>query len=534
LLAVGTAGTRLERVPERALDDPAHADEVLALLDRWIVALSSGLTPEPPPREAAPIEPGTTATLTAKGVVVGGADVVWVKPTGTSVAFLGADMAAVLPADTWSPLTPRTWIVASATGSLEAIDTVTARQRGAILPGLMAFHGLALGALAARIRRGDAAERERLTRAGASDARVVAGAVEGLAAVLPGRRGVRAATTLTGDTLLDAVGIVGTAAGIAVQPDHHADGAAAPRVRLAAIARASRFRTRSVTLTGAWWRRDNGPLLGWLKDRTPVALIARSPRGYVVVDPLRGEQTRVTAAVAAGLAPDAIMFYRPLPERALSAGDLLRFACRGLGRDAAAIVLLGLAGGLLGMLIPIATGIVFDTLIPSADRGRLFQTTVGLVVAALAAGIFGIVRSFALLRVSGKIDGGLQAAIWDRVLSLPMSFFRDYSAGDLALRANAVSSIQDALTGVVLSSLLSVVFSLLSVALMFYYDVRLAVVSLLLVALMLVTAGVANRLQLQRLRQAFRLQGLISGLVLQLIDGIAKLRVAGAESRAFA
>src|SRR5207253_8861627 len=202
-------------------------------------------------------------------------------------------------------------------------------------------------------------------------------------------------------------------------------------------------------------------------------------------------------------------FYRPFPEEALSIRHLFRFGRRGLGRDALAIVGLGLVGGLLGMLMPIATGIVFDTLIPSADRGRLMQVTFGLIVAALAAGIFGVVRAFALLRLSGKIDGSLGAATWDRLLSLPVPFFRGYSAGDLALRANAVNAIQQTLTGVVLSSVLSVVFSLFNLALMFYYEIRLTIISLILVVIVLMMTAFTNYLQLTRLRANLRLQGLI-------------------------
>jgi ATP-binding cassette subfamily C protein len=534
LLAVGTAGTRLEHVAPAALTDPARADAVVALVDQWVTGVSGSLTPQAPPPDQAVVKPGATAALAADTAVGGGAPVVWVKLTGAGVAFLGEDATAIASGETWWPLTPRTWIVARGTGTLEAIDTATAWQRGVLVPGMTAFLALALRALALAVARGDAAERERLTREVEADERLVAHAVEGLAAVLPGPRPAGAAAALTGDELLDACEVVANAAGIAIRPAHAAADGHAPKERLAAIARASRFRTRPVTLTGAWWREDNGPLLGWLTDRRPVALVPRSARGYLVIDPARATRTVVSASVAATLAPDAVMFYRPLPEQALSIWDLLRFGRRGLGRDAVAIVVLGLLGGLLGMLMPIATGIVFDTLIPSADRGRLLQVTVGLIGAALAAGIFGVIRSFALLRVAGKIDGGLEAATWDRLLGLPVPFFRGFAAGDLALRANAVNAIQQTLTGVVLSSLLSAVFSLFNLALMFYYEVRLTIVALALVVLILLVTSFTNYLQLKRQREALRLQGLISGLVLQLINGIAKLRVAGAEPRAFA
>jgi ATP-binding cassette subfamily C protein len=534
LLAVGTAGTRLERVPATALTDPARAADVAALVDRWVIDLSGALAPQPSPQELTLVKPGTSAALAAAGPLGAGAPVVWVKLTGAAGRFLGDESTRIEPGETWWPLTPRTWIVGEGTGTLDAIDTATARERGVLTPGLTAFLDLALRSLARVVQRVEADERARLTREIQSDERLVGRAVEGLASVLPGSRRAGVDEAPSGDALLDICEAVGNAAGIVVRPPHEPAAGLTPKDHLAAIARASRFRTRPVTLTGGWWTEDNGPLLGWLKDRGPVALIPRSARGYVMIEPGKDRSTAVNATVARTLAPDAVMFYRPFPEQALTVWDLFRFGRRGLGRDAAAIIALGLLGGLLGMLMPIATGIVFDTLIPSADRGRLLQVTVGLIAAALAAGIFGIVRAFALLRVAGKIDGGLEAATWDRLLSLPVPFFRRYTAGDLALRANAVNAIQQTLTGVVLGSMLSAVFSLFNLALMFYYEIRLTIVSLVLVLLVLLVTALANYLQLERQRATLRLEGLISGLVLQLINGIAKLRVAGAEPRAFA
>ena len=206
----------------------------------------------------------------------------------------------------------------------------------------------------------------------------------------------------------------------------------------------------------------------------------------------------------------------------------------GLGRDIAVLIILGLLGGLLGLLGPIATGIIFDTLVPSADRPRLMQMMLGLIVAAIAGGIFEVTRAIASLRISGKVDSTLQSATWDRLLTLPVPFFRSYTSGDLAMRANAINSIQQVLTGVVISTVLAAVFSLASLGLMFYYEIRLSLTALVLVAIVVIVTGIASYLQLRRQRLLLRLQGLIAGIVFQLINGIDKLRVAGAEPRAFA
>jgi len=93
---------------------------------------------------------------------------------------------------------------------------------------------------------------------------------------------------------------------------------------------------------------------------------------------------------------------------------------------------MGIATGLLAMLTPIFTGIIFDTIIPGAQRSALANLTIFLLVSAFAGALFQLTRSFAVLRLEGKMDASTQAAVWDRTISLPVPFFRNYTAGDLA------------------------------------------------------------------------------------------------------
>ena len=128
----------------------------------------------------------------------------------------------------------------------------------------------------------------------------------------------------------------------------------------------------------------------------------------------------------------------------------------------------------------------------------------------------------------------MQAAVWDRLLSLPVTFFRRYTVGDLANRSLGINAIREMLTGNVLTLLLGAVFSVFSFALLFYYSWRLALIATALVLLLLgVTAGLVY-LQIRHQRALLDLQGKIASLLFGLINGIAKLRVAGAEARAYA
>lgn len=535
LIGVGRIGTSLEKIGPESLAAPERAAQAVTLVAGWVTALSTGLSRGPTPQDMELIKADLEVTTDDENDVGAGDLLVWVRPAGHTVSYLGeADLPAI-GEDMWVPLTPRTWVHAPAGVSLAAIHTAGALQRNLLWASLTGFHRLAVAYLALTESREESAERERIVRQDAADQRMVTRAVQGLTEVLPhGRAGV-AAGEITGDSLFNVCQVVADAAGIELKAGTSQSESTDMKLRLGAIARNSRFRIRPVSLEGAWWEQDAGPLIAFMKEGgQPVALIPESAKHYLLIDPNAGTEVRVTRAVAKKIDPQAVAVYRPFPDLALTVWDILGYSRRRLTGEFMVVLGLGLLGGIVGLVTPIATGIIFDSLVPSADRHRLLQMTVALLVVAIAAGIFEATRSVAMLRISGKVDGALQSATWDRLLSLPVPFFRKYTAGDLALRANAVNSIQAVLTGVVLSTLLSGLFTLFSLALMFYYERRLAITAVVLVAFIVAVTGIANYLQLHRQRTLLRTQGLISGMVLQLINGIAKLRIAGAEPRAFA
>ncbi len=191
-------------------------------------------------------------------------------------------------------------------------------------------------------------------------------------------------------------------------------------------------------------------------------------------------------------------------------------------------------GALLGILTPIATGVIFNTIIPSSAVDRLFRIGAILVVCAIGTAIFEITKSLAMLRIEGKSDHSLQSAVIDRVLTLPTPFYRKYTAGDLATRCLGVNAIRQILAGVTVKALLASVFSLLYITLMLYYDWRLALVALAISLFSVVVTCALGFVYVRYEQPISEFEGKISGIVLQFIIGISKLRITGTEDRAFA
>jgi NHLM bacteriocin system ABC transporter ATP-binding protein len=352
-------------------------------------------------------------------------------------------------------------------------------------------------------------------------------AMEGLAG-LTGREHDAAGVPLSGDALLDAMRVVGDALRVPVRPFSVA-GRRSDAVQ--EIAQASGLRSRTVVLARDWWRRDSGPLIGQRNDGTPVALLWRR-RGYEIVDPGAHSRERVNRTTAAELSGFAQMLYVPLPEN-LSARGLLRHLLATQRRDIRTTLISGAAAAVLALAMPQGIAILMSQAIPDANTAMIWQAGAGLAAAALGSAIFLLVQAIALFRIETAAFATIETGVWDHLLKLSPAFFRGFTAGQLRLRADAAVRIFQTLSADALRSIFAGAGAVVSLLLILWYSPVLALISLVAGLLIVAQTWIGSR-ALYRVQQEWQeAEELLSGLVLQSIQAVSKLRVAGAEDRAF-
>ncbi|MDJ0462431.1 NHLP bacteriocin export ABC transporter permease/ATPase subunit [Streptomyces sp. H27-C3] len=300
------------------------------------------------------------------------------------------------------------------------------------------------------------------------------------------------------------------------------------------IAVGSHIRTRPVRLDGRWWRTNSGPLVGhWAKSGAPVALLWRRGR-YEAVNPASGLRRRIGADSAPELEARAVMFYRPLPEHPMTTWRLLRFGLRGAGIDLRTLLLGVLVTVGLGALVPIATGQVLGVYVPTARTGLIVQVSLAVMIAAIVSAAFMLLQNLTVLRIEGRIESALQPAVWDRLLRLPARFFTERSTGELASAAMGVSSIRRLASGIGPVVVQSSTVGAMNIALLLWYSVPLALAAIaMLLAIGAVFLGM-GLWQLRWQRQLVELGNKLNNQAFQTLRGLPKLRVAAAESFAYA
>jgi ATP-binding cassette subfamily C protein len=533
-VAVPLEDSRLRKVPLTDLAAaPGRPDgRPHDALEKWVEKVTDTFLGDFPPDPAANAGTGDLIHLTHGQVFrapAGG--VSWVRVEQGLAAVLGREDMRVGPEAGPIPLGSGAWLTAVRGTRLRVLKTGEAVEAGAVGAGLAWLHDLCFACLEERERRVAVQELARLQERRRLEDQDTARALNELRKVLD----ASGQAVVGGETeLLTALAALEPELGTTFKAASRGTPLKPGEDPLPGIARASRVRIRHVLLREGWQKTDAGPLLGYLgEEKAPVALV-RDPRGrYEVFDPRERARRPLDAATLARLGPQAVVFYKPFPQRPLGLFDVWKVGLRPYLWTGLWVLALSLGGTLLGMLPPQAMRWIFDYSIPDADRRMLTEYALALVAIAWGQASLSLVQGIATLRLRSGATATLQAATWDRLLRLPTRFFRRYATGDLLNRAMMITEVSQEISGTAMRSLVTGATTLLNLGLMFYYSTKLAwvgVVAALIAAVVTALLSAAVRRRALALQQ---LDGRQYGFVVQLINGIAKLRVAGAERRAY-
>ena len=97
-----------------------------------------------------------------------------------------------------------------------------------------------------------------------------------------------------------------------------------------------------------------------------------------------------------------------------------------------------------------------------------------------------------------------------------------------------IDTIMETLSTSAITTIVSGIFSLLSVGLLFYYSPAIAFFAIGMVVIVLGVVIICGGLQVRYQRAIQENHGRMAGMLLQFMNGISKLRIAAAEDRAFA
>lgn len=201
------------------------------------------------------------------------------------------------------------------------------------------------------------------------------------------------------------------------------------------------------------------------------------------------------------------------------------------GLLAAQVLVASLLLQLLGLLMPLLTELLVDTIVPNGLGGAMPTIGAGAAVVCLTQGLLAYLRGVALTSLQGRLDERIVLGLLEHLLSLPFRYFQVRTSGDLLARLSSGAAVAELLAGQTLSIVLDGALVVVYLAILLLRDPAFGatamVLGLLQVALLLASA----RRMLELTRRQILADADVQGSLVELLNGIATVKASGAEGR---
>ena len=292
---------------------------------------------------------------------------------------------------------------------------------------------------------------------------------------------------------------------------------------------------RNIKLKEGWYKDAFGPILGFMEeDGIPVALLPRSFFGYYYIDPKSGKKIDINKTNVNKISDEGICFYRPLPLKELGIPDLIVYLKDCISaEDILLMSVTTVIVSLVGLIMPRLTKALTGPVLNSKNLTLLYSIGIFMICTTFSTQLFNAANQIISSRLSSKTSLAVEAAVMSRLLSLPAKFFRQFSSGELASRASSINTLSTMLMSFVFSLGLTSISSLLYINQIFKFAPSLVWPSIIITVASIVLSIVSSIIQLRISSEQMKLAAKGSGLSFALISGMQKIKLSGAEKRAY-
>jgi ATP-binding cassette, subfamily B, bacterial HlyB/CyaB len=184
---------------------------------------------------------------------------------------------------------------------------------------------------------------------------------------------------------------------------------------------------------------------------------------------------------------------------------------------------------LFALLTPLFTQVVIDKVLVHKGFTTLHVLAIGMITLAVFEATLGGLRSYLFAHTTNRIDVSLGAQLFRHVLALPLSYFEARRVGDTVARVRELEQIRQFLTSHAVTVVLDVVFTIVFLAVMWFYSSTLTLVvmaSLPVYALLSIAITPAIR---ARLHEKFNRGAENQAFLVEAISGIQTVKAMAVE-----
>ena len=173
----------------------------------------------------------------------------------------------------------------------------------------------------------------------------------------------------------------------------------------------------------------------------------------------------------------------------------------------------GVAAG-LGIIPPLLVRAIVDSAIGGSSRSLLLLLSLGLLGAALATGLVGVLRSYLNTVVSQRIMYDLKLQMFSRLQSLSLRFFTEARTGELMSRLTSdITGVDNVVSGTLVSIFSNTLILSTTLVTMIILDWRLTIVSVLVLPWLILPTITVGRLRRRLRTERQQKHGLVNSMM---------------------
>ena len=183
----------------------------------------------------------------------------------------------------------------------------------------------------------------------------------------------------------------------------------------------------------------------------------------------------------------------------------------------------------MGIMMPLFTQVIIDKVIGNGGLSTLTVLGIAMVALIFIQSVLMFVRTYMLNFTTTKLDAILGTRLFRHLISLPVPYYEHRRVGDTMLRVNMLGSIRQFLTGTTLTTILDALFSVVFLAVMLYYSVKLTVISLVIVPLFAIQAIWFMPIYQKKMQEAFGALSAQRSFLVEAVTGMATVKALAIE-----
>ena len=179
---------------------------------------------------------------------------------------------------------------------------------------------------------------------------------------------------------------------------------------------------------------------------------------------------------------------------------------------------------ILGLLTPIMTQVVVDKVLVHRSISTLNVLTIGIAIVYIYELILGLAKNYVFTHTTNRIDVMLSFKLFRHLFALPLKYFESRRVGETVARVRELDSIRSFLTGTPLSSMIDLIFIIVYIVVLFFYNKMLTVIVLCSIPVYAVLSAIVTPLFKKRLDEKFETGANTQSFLVESITGVQTVK----------